>query len=93
MIREEGKPMLRFATMMLALGLLLVSGCAAQAQRSAQQQSCNNGDQNACQQIAQDSEPATYPGGPNVRAFPSGQPALGMNFGSMGGLGSIGGMR
>ena len=85
--------MLRLATMMLALGLLLVSGCAAQAQRSAQQQSCNNGDQNACQQIAQDSEPPTYPGGPNVRAFPSGQPALGMNFGSMGGLGSIGGMR
>ena len=85
--------MLRLATMMLAAGLLIVSGCAAQAQRSAQQQSCNNGDQNACQQIAQDSEPPNYPGGPNVRVFPSGQPALGMNIGSMGGLGSIGGMR
>ncbi len=85
--------MLRLATMMLGLGLLLVSGCGAQAQREAQQQSCNNGDQNACKQIAQDSEPPTYPGGPNVRTFPSGQPALGMNFGSMGGLGSIGGMR
>ena len=91
MIRQERKPMLRLATMMLAL--LLVSGCAAQAQRSAEQQSCDNGDQNACKQIAQDSEPPTYPGGPNVRVFPSGQPAVGMNFGSMGGLGSIGGMR
>ncbi len=85
--------MLKLTTLMLAAGLLLVSGCAAQAQRSAQQQSCNNGDQNACQQIAQDAQPATYPAAPNVRAFPAGQPALGMNFGSMGGLGSLGGMR
>jgi hypothetical protein len=68
--------MLKLATLILASTLLLASGCAEHDQRVALQQKCNSGDQNACQQIAQDSA-AFYPEPPNVRVFPSGQKALG----------------
>jgi hypothetical protein len=84
----------KLATLMFASALLLVGGCAAQAQRQALQQSCDGGDQNACQQIAQNATPPNYPPPPNVRVFPSGQSALGsMNIGSMGGVGSMGSMK
>jgi len=84
--------MFKTTTLMLASALLLASGCAAHDQRVALQQKCDSGDQNACQQIAQNEAPAGYPGAPNVRVFPAGQPALGPNFGSLGGLSGIGGM-
>jgi hypothetical protein len=87
--------MLKLTTWTLASALLFVSGCGAQAQRMALQQSCNSGDQSACQQIAQNAEPANYPPPPNVRVFPGGQSALGSGsgMGSLGGLSGIGGMR
>jgi len=88
MIRDEGKAVFKLSTLMLASALLLASGCAAHDQRVALQQKCNSGDQNACQQIAENEAPEAYPGGPNVRVFPSGQPALG---GSFGGGASLGG--
>jgi hypothetical protein len=67
--------MLKLMTLMFASALLLASGCAEHAQRVALQQKCDSGDQNACQQIAQDTA-AFYPTPPNVRVFPSGAPAL-----------------
>jgi hypothetical protein len=67
--------MLKLTTLMFASALLLASGCAEHDQRVALQQKCNSGDQNACQQIAQDTA-AFYPAPPNVRVFPSGAPAL-----------------
>jgi hypothetical protein len=80
----------KLSTLMLASALLLASGCAEHEQRVALQQKCDNGDQNACQQIAaNEAPPQPYPGGPNVRVFPSGQSALG--GGSFGGGASLGG--
>ncbi len=90
MIREEGKAVLKLSTLMLASALLLASGCAAHDQRVALQQKCDSGDQNACQQIAANEAPEGYPGPPNVRVFPSGQPAVGGNFGNFGGIGGGG---
>ena len=84
--------MLKPATLMLASALLLASGCAAANQRAALQQSCDNGNKDACQQIAQNAAPANYPPPPNVRVFPSGQSALGGSLGSFGGLGGISGV-
>jgi hypothetical protein len=85
--------MFKLATLMLASALLLASGCAEHDQRVALQQSCNSGNQNACQQIAQD-EAAFYPASPNVRVFPSGQTAVsGIGIGNLGGVGSIGGIK
>src|ERR1700683_712741 len=87
--------MLKLTTLALASALLLASGCGAQAQRMALQQSCNSGDQSACQQIAQNAEPANYPPPPNVRVFPAGQPAVGPGGsfgGGLGGLSGIGGV-
>jgi len=89
MIREEGKAVLKLSTLMLASALLLASGCAEHDQRVALQQKCDSGDQKACQQIAANEAPEGYPGPPNVRIFPSGQPALG--GGSFGGGASLGG--
>jgi len=89
---RRGNPMLKLTRLMLASALLLVSGCGAQAQRMALQQSCNSGDNSACQQIAQNAAPANYPPPPNVRVFPSGQSALGGSLGSFGGLGGISGV-
>jgi hypothetical protein len=74
--REEGKSMLKLATLMFASALLFASGCAEHDQRVALQQKCNSGNQNACRQIAQDTA-AFYPEPPNVRVFPSGQRVLG----------------
>jgi hypothetical protein len=92
MICEEGKPMLKLVTLVFASALLLASGCAEHDQMVALQQSCSNGNQNACQQIAQNQGPENYPAYPNVRVFPSGQTPAPANFGSFSGLSGIGGM-
>jgi len=84
--------MLKPATLMFASALLLLaSGCAEHEERVALQQKCNSGDQNACQQIAQDTA-AFYPEPPNVRVFPSGQTAV-SGVGNLGGIGGIGGIK
>jgi hypothetical protein len=70
--------MFKVTTFVLASALLLASGCAAHDQRVALQQSCNNGDQNACQQIAQQEAPAPYPPAQGPRMMPTGQ--LQLNF-------------
>lgn len=64
--------MLKLATFALASALLLATGCASHDQRVALDQRCNTGDQNACQQIAQDETPAPYPPNQSVRVMPSG---------------------
>ena len=86
--------MLKLATLAFASVLLLASGCAEHEQRVALQQSCDSGDQKACQQIAQDdaNQGALYPAGPNVPVFPSGQNAV-SGIGNLGGLSGIGGMK
>jgi hypothetical protein len=84
--------MLKLATLTLASAVLLASGCAAHDQRVALQQKCDNGDQNACQQIAQNEEPPGYPGPPNVRVFPAGQSIGGIGVGAVGGMSGMGGM-
>lgn len=84
--------MLKLATLILASALLLASGCAAHDQRVALQQKCDSGDQNACQQIARNEEPAGYPGAPNVRVFPAGQSIGGVGVGGIAGVGGVGGM-
>ena len=81
----------KLAILMFASALLLASGCAEHDQRVALQQKCNSGDQNACQQIAQDTA-AFYPEPPNVRVFPSGQTAV-SGVGNLGGIGSMGGVK
>ena len=91
MILEEENLMLKLATLIFASALLLASGCAEHDQRVALQQKCKSGDQNACQQIAQDTA-AFYPEPPNVRVFPSGSPALG-GSGLSAGLGGVGGVK
>jgi hypothetical protein len=84
--------MLKLTTLMFASALLLASGCAEHAQSVALHQSCEKGDQDACQQIAQDGA-ALYPEPPNVRVFPTGSPALnGGPIAPMGGVGGIGGI-
>jgi hypothetical protein len=86
--------MLKLATLMFASALLLASGCAAANQRAALQQSCDSGNKDACQQIAQNEGQATYFPPPNVRVFPAGQsagPVVGV--GAIGGVGGIGGMK
>jgi hypothetical protein len=70
--------MFKLTTLALASVLLLASGCAAHDQRVALQQSCNSGDQNACQQIAQEEAPAPYPPNNAPRMMPTGQ--LQLNF-------------
>lgn len=79
--------MLKLATFVLALGLLLATGCAAHDDRVALNDRCNSGDQNACQQIAADEAPAPYPPNQTVRVGPGGGP--GPNVGNVGGLGGI----
>jgi hypothetical protein len=61
----------KLATFVLALGLL-ATGCAAHDNRVALNDRCNNGDQNACQQIAADESPAPYPPNQTVRIYPGG---------------------
>jgi hypothetical protein len=84
--------MLKPSTLMLASALLLASGCAAANQRAALQQSCDNGNKDACQQIAQNEGQATYFPPPNVRVFPAGQTAAG-GFSGVGGISGIGGVK
>ena len=95
--------MLKLATFVLALGLLLATGCAAHDNRVALNDRCNSGDQNACQQIAADEAPAPYPPNQTVRVGPGGSipdvggvngahvGGLGGHVGGLGGLGGIGG--
>ena len=73
------KRIFKLTTLALASILVLASGCAAHDQRVALQQSCNNGDQNACQQIAQAEAPAPYPPNAPPRMMPTGQIQL-LNF-------------
>jgi len=74
--------MLKRTTLVLASALLLANGCAAHDQRVALQQSCDNGDQNACQQIAQDEAPAPYPPNESMHMMPTGQINLGLPSGA-----------
>jgi hypothetical protein len=74
--------MFKLTTLALASVLLLASGCAAHDQRVALEQSCNNGDQNACQQIAQAEAPAPYPPAQTIRMMPVGQMNLGLPSGA-----------
>jgi hypothetical protein len=73
--------MLKLTTLVLASVLLVASGCAAHDQRVALEQSCNTGDQNACQQIAQDEAPAPYPPNQGVHVMPAGQLSIGLPSG------------
>jgi len=73
--------MFKLTTFALASALLLASGCAAHDQRVALQQSCDSGDQNACQQIAQDEAPAPYPPPETIHIIPTGQLNLGLPSG------------
>ena len=73
--------MIKLATFVLASALLLASGCAAHDQRVALRESCNNGDQNACQQIAQDEAPRPYPPNQAPSMMPVGQINLGLPSG------------
>lgn len=73
--------MLKLATLFLASVLLLASGCAAHDRRVALEQSCNTGDQNACQQIAQDEAPAPYPPNQAPHMMPAGQISVGLPSG------------
>ena len=90
--------MLKLATFVLALGLLLATGCAAHDNRVALNDRCNSGDQNACQQIAADEAPAPYPPNQTVRVGPGGGPGPdvgnvgGAHIGGLGGLGGLGGI-
>ena len=91
--------MLKLATLVLALGLLLATGCAAHDNRVVLNDRCNSGDQNACQQIAADEAPAPYPPNQTVHVGPGGGPGPnvpnvpggGVHVGGLGGLGGIGG--
>jgi hypothetical protein len=74
--------MFKLTTFALASMLLLAGGCAAHDQRVALQQSCNNGDQNACEQIAKDEAPAPYPPNQAPRMMPTGQLQLNLPQGS-----------
>jgi hypothetical protein len=91
--------MLKLMTFALASMLLLATGCAAHEQRVALDQKCNNGDQTACQQLAQDEAPAPYPPNSTIRVFPGGglppgaAVPTGVNVGGIGGIGGIGGVR
>ena len=73
--------MLKLATLVGVSALLLASGCAAHDQRVALEQSCNTGDQNACQQIAQDEAPRPYPPNQSVHVMPAGQLNIGLPSG------------
>ena len=87
--------MLKLATFVIALGLLLATGCAAHDNRAALTSRCNSGDQNACQQIAADEAPAPYPPNQTVRTAPGGglPPGAGVSgLGGISGIGGIGGM-
>ena len=83
--------MQKMATLMVASALRLASGCAAANQRAALQQSCDNGNKDACQQIAQNQGQPTYYQPPNVPVFPAGQPMV-SGIGGAGGV-SVGGIR
>ena len=64
--------MLKLASLALALALTMATGCVAHEQRVALNDRCNNGDQTACQQIAQDEAPAPYPPNSTIRVAPGG---------------------
>lgn len=87
--------MFKLTSFALALGLLLTSGCAAHDQRVALQESCNTGNQNACQQLAADEAPAPYPPDSTVHVMPGN--GIGQNIGGLTGgaihVGGIGGIR
>ena len=74
--------MFKLTTLALASMLLLASSCAAHDRRVALEQSCNSGDQNACQQIAADEAPAPYPPHMAPRMMPTGQINLGLPQGA-----------
>jgi hypothetical protein len=89
--------MLKLTTLALALVLTMATGCAEHQQMVALTDKCNNGDQTACQQLAQDEAPAPYPPNSTVRVMPAGSGIgtgvpSGVNLGGIGGMGGMGGM-
>ena len=84
--------MLKLTTLALASALTMATGCAGHQQMVALTDKCNNGDQTACQQLAQDEAPAPYPPNSTVRVMPGTGMPPGVGVGSFSGVGAIGGV-